>query len=178
LANGRRLARVAAGLAAVFTLAGCGLTHPQDLSFRVDERLHFQSPDDRSTVRAPLTITWRISDFRIAAQSSGPASRNTGYFAAFVDKTPIKPGHTMDDIAKDDSFCEQSPTCPDAQYLSERNIYTTTKTSLEIPFIANISGNKEKLQLHTITIVLMDTSGHRIGESAWQLDVRIRKLGV
>jgi hypothetical protein len=165
-------------LLALLTLAGCGVTHLQDLNFRVDKRLHFVSPKDRSTVHPQVTITWRMDDFRIAAQGSQPASRDAGYFAVFVDKTPIRPGRTMDDVAKDDPFCQRSPTCPDSQYLSQRNIYTTTKTSLEIPFIPDVSGSKEKLQLHAITIVLMDTSGHRIGESAWELDVRIRKVGV
>ena len=171
------LARVAAALVATVTLAGCGLTHLQDLNFHVDKRLHFVSPGDRSTVHQQVTITWRMDDFRIAAQGSEPPSHDAGYFADFVDKTPIKPGHTMDDVAKDDPFCQRSPTCPDREYLSQRNIYTTTKTSIEIPFIPDIGGSKEKLQLHTITIVLMDTSGHRIGESAWELDVRIRKVG-
>ena len=178
MAGGRRLARVAAVLVAMLTLAGCGLTHVQDLNFRVDKRLHFVSPKDRSTVHQQVTIAWRMDDFKVAAQGSQPQSRDAGYFAVFVDRTPIKPGHTMDDVAKDDPFCQRSPTCPDSDYLSQRNIYTTTKTSLDIPFIPNISGSKEKLQLHAITIVLMNTSGHRIGESAWELDVRIRKVGV
>lgn len=178
MADGRRLVRIVVGLVAVVSLAGCGVTHLQDLSFRVDKRLHFVSPEDRSTVHSQVTITWRMDDFRIAPEGSRPPSHDAGYFAVFVDKTPIKPARTMDDIAKDDPFCQHSPTCPDSQYLSQRNIYTTTNTSLAIPFIPNISGSKEKLQLHTVTIVLMDTSGHRIGESAWQLDVRIRKVGV
>ncbi len=177
MANGRRLARVAVGLVTVLTLAGCGLTHLQDLNFRADKRLHFLSPQDRSTVQPPVTIAWRMDDFRTAAQGSGPPSHDAGYFAIFVDQTPIKPGHTMDDVASDDPFCKQSPTCPDSDYLAQHDIYTTTKTSIEIPVIANLPGNKEKLQLHTITIVLMDTSGHRIGESAWELGVRIRKVG-
>ncbi len=178
MADGRRLARVAVGLAAVFTLAGCGVTHLQDLNFRVDKRLHFVGPGARSTVHPPVTITWRMDDFRIAAQGSEPASHDAGYFAVFVDQTPIKPGHTMDDVANGDPLCQQSPSCPDKAYLADHNVYTTTTTSIEIPVIANISGSKEKLQLHVITIVLMDTSGHRIGESAWELDVRNRKVGV
>lgn len=162
----------------MLSLGGCGITHLQDLNFRVDKRLHFESPKDRSTVHQPVTVSWRMDGFRIAAPGSRAPSRGAGYFAVFVDRTPIRPGRSMDDVAEDDPFCKQSPTCPDSQYLAQRNIYTTTKTSVAIPFIPNLSGNKEKLQLHVITVVLMDTSGHRIGESAWELDVRIRKVGV
>jgi hypothetical protein len=43
--------------------------------------------------------------------------------------------------------------------------------------VPNVAGDREKLQQHSITVVLMDTSGHRIGESAWELDVRMARAG-
>jgi hypothetical protein len=57
-------------------------------------------------------------------------------------------------------------------------VFTTTNTSLKLPLIPDLTNTKEKLQLHRITIVLMDTAGHRIGESAWELDVRIPKASL
>lgn len=176
--RGRRwLVRGAMAIVAVVTLAGCGLPDLDDLNFRVDDRLDFVSPDARSTVKPPVTITWTMDDFRIAAEGSEPPSDDAGYFAIFIDQTPIKPGHTMDDLAEDDSFCEDSPDCPDELYLANHDVYTTTSKSFEIPLIPNLPESNEELQLHTITIVLMDTSGRRIGESAWDLEVRIRKVG-
>jgi hypothetical protein len=172
------VARAAAALLAMVAVSGCGLMHLQDLNFRTDNRLHFLSPEPRATTKQPVTVTWRMDDFRVAAQGSEPPSRDAGYFAVFVDATPIKPGHTMDDVAKGDPFCQRSPTCPDKKYLADHRVYTTTNTSIKLPLIPNITGSKEKLQLHSITVVLMDTSGHRIGESAWQLDIRIPKVGV
>jgi hypothetical protein len=117
-----------------------------------------------------------MRDFTIEAPGSAPPTRDAGYFAVFVDRPPIKPGATMKDVAKGDRFCEQNPRCPDAAYLHQHYVFTTTKTALTMPQIPNLIGSKETLQLHTITIVLMDTSGHRIGESAWELDVRIPKV--
>ncbi|TDD87320.1 hypothetical protein [Actinomadura rubrisoli] len=176
--GGRWLARGATAVAAVVALAGCGLTNLDELNFRVDDRLHFVGPKARSTVKSPVTVTWTMDgDFRIAAKGSEPPSRGAGHFAIFVDQTPIKPGHTMEDVAKGDSLCEGAPNCPNEAYLTNHHVYTTTKKSFQIPSIPNRPGSKEELQPHTITIVLMDTSGRRIGESAWELDVRIKKVG-
>ncbi|HVV74860.1 MAG TPA: hypothetical protein VHC43_02415 [Mycobacteriales bacterium] len=169
----RRLAAAAA--AAVLGLSGCGLTHLQDLSFRVDKRLHFVSPKSRALVHQPVTVSWTMSDFTIAAQGSQPPSRDAGYFAVFVDGTPIKPGQTLKSVAHGDPACEADPKCPSLSYLHQHLVFPTTATSIKLPLIPDLSNNKEKDQLHRITIVLMDTSGHRTGESAWELDVRIPK---
>lgn len=169
----RRLA--AAAVAAVVGLSGCGLTHLSDLNFRIDKRLHFLSPKSRSTVHQPVTVSWTMSDFTIAALGSEPPTRDAGYFAVFVDQAPIKPGSTMKSVAHGDAACENDPKCPNQSYLREHDVFTTTATSLRLPMIPDLTNTKENPQLHTITIVLMDTSGHRIGESAWELDLRIPK---
>ena len=168
------------GLLAVVLVAllpGCGLTHLQDLNFRVDDRLTFTSPQDRALVTRPITVTWKMTDFRIAAPGSEPPSRDAGYFVVFVDRSPIKPGQTLDAVAHGDTFCEQSPDCPDRTYFHEHEVYPTTATSLTLKQIPNVAGNKEDTQVHTITIVLVDTAGHRIGEGAWELDVRMKRIG-
>jgi len=166
-------AALLAALGSLVLLSGCGLTHLQDLQFRADTRLHFLAPKDRAEVHQPVTVSWTMRDFTIEAPGSAPPSRDAGYFAVFVDRQPIRPGHTMKDVATDE-YCKRNPRCPDANYLASKQIYPTTKTSIKLPTIAVLT-NHETLQMHTITVVLMDTSGHRIGESAWELDVRIRK---
>ena len=168
-----------AGLVAllVAALSSCGLTHIADLNFRVDDRLDFTTPDDRAMVDQPFTVSWTMRDFRVAPQGSEPPSRDAGYFAVFVDRTPIKPGQTFDAVAHGDAFCEQSPKCPDRAYLRDRLVFPTTHTSIRLNQIPRLSG-EEDVQLHTVTVVLMDTAGHRIGESAWQLDVRMRRVGI
>lgn len=157
-------------------LAGCGLTHLADLNFRVDDRLHFTSPADRALVPHSFTVTWTIDDFRVAAPHSEPPSRDAGYFAVFVDRAPVRPGQTLDAVASDDPTCEQDPTCPDRAYLRDRQVYVTTDPSVRLRQVPDQAA-KEDTQLHAVTVVLLDTSGRRIGESAWELDVRIRKVG-
>ena len=170
-------ARLSALLLAVAPLAGCGITHVQDLNFRVDNRLHFVAPKDRSKVRPPLTISWRITGFRIAALGSEPATRNAGYFAVFVDRQPIRPEQTVKAVATD-PFCKRDPKCPDTSYLNSHGVYLTTATSLRLDQVSTINTNDDKVQRHTFIVVLMDTAGHRIGESAWELDLRIPRPGL
>jgi hypothetical protein len=164
-------------LLAALSLTGCGLTHLQDLNFRVDNRLHFLAPKDRSTVTRPFTVSWAMSDFRTAAKGSEPPTRDAGYFAVFVDRTPIKPEQTMRSLVSNDQACQLDPTCPNRSYLEGLGVYLTTGTSLRLTQVPNVAGDREKLQQHSITVVLMDTSGHRIGESAWELDVRMARAG-
>ena len=177
--TGRRTPRRALlAVAVAVLLGGCGITHMQDLSFRVDSRLHFTSPQPRTKLHQPVRLTWTMRDFRIAAAGSEPPSQNAGYFALFVDRTPIRPGQTMHAVGSSDPVCKRDPKCPTATYLAQNQIYTTTQTSFTLPQIANISSDTERVQHHTVTIVLMDTAGHRIGESAWQFDFRLPRVGL
>ena len=169
--------RIAPALAAVLLTAGCGLTHVTDLNFRLDDRLHFLGPQSRSTVHLPFTVSWRMEDFRPVALGSEPPSDGAGVFGVFVDRAPIKPGETLRSVAHGDTVCERDPKCPDEHYLNQHKVYTTTRSSIRIVLMPSLPG-REKLQLHTVTVILIDTSGRRIGESAWELDVRMPRFGV
>lgn len=171
----RRLA-IAAVVAA--SVSGCGLAHLHDLSFRVDDRLHFVSPEARTTVHQPMSVSWTMRDFTVAAPGSAPASRDAGYFAVFVDRAPIHPGQTLKAVGHGDLVCERDPKCPDEAYLNSHYVFTTTTPHLRLPRIPDLSGDREKLQMHAITVVLLDTDGRRIGEAAWELDVRIPRAGI
>jgi len=114
----------------------------------------------------------------VGPAGSAPARTDAGYFAVFVDRAPIKPSETMRIVAKNDEVCLHRSGCPDESYLEDRRIYTTTENGLTLDQIQPIDGDTERVQLHLITVVLMDTAGHRIGESAWQLDVRMRRAGL
>jgi hypothetical protein len=170
--------RSARFLAACLLLTGCGLTHLQDLNFRVDNRLHFVSPEDRSTVARSFTVSWTMDDFTVAPAGSAPPTRDAGYFAVFVDRTAIKPGQTMKSVLHDDQACQRNPRCPTTKQLKDLGVYTTTAMSVRIAQVGIITGERARLQHHYVTVVLMDTAGHRIGESAWELDVRIPKAGI
>lgn len=166
-----------AGVALALAVSACGITHVGELAFRVDKRLTFVSPEARSTVHQPVSISWRIRHFTIQPKGSAPPSEQAGYFALFVDRAPVQPGATLDEVANGDRSCQQEPRCPDSAYLAARGVYTTTQTRYTFDQIAPLAGNKDRVQLHAITVVLMDTAGHRIGESAWELDLRIRRVG-
>jgi hypothetical protein len=170
-----RRSRTALALAALaISLSGCALAHPGSLQWRVDKRLHFVSPEARAKVGQPVTISWRMTDFRVAPLGSEPPSKDVGYFAIFVDRGPLKPGQTMQSVVGGATYCRQIPRCTSRSELRQRNVFTTTATSFRFPVIPDLTTD-DSVQLHTFTIVLMDTSGHRIGESSWELDLRIPK---
>src|SRR6058998_213954 len=116
------LRRAALALTGALLVGGCGITHVQDLSFRVDNRLHFTTPKARSKLHQPVRLAWTIRDFRVTAPRSEPPSRDAGYFALFVDQTPIKPGQTMRAVASGDPSCRRDPACPDAAYLQQHEV--------------------------------------------------------
>jgi len=167
-------------LACAFVLlcAACGVAHPSELGYRTDKRLTFSSPKARTLVKTPIDVRWQIKDFTVQAPGSAPPSEKAGYFAVFVDRAPIKPRETMRIVANKDQVCLHRPGCPDESYLEDRRIYTTTENGLTLEQIPPIAGDTERIQLHLVTVILMDTSGHRIGESAWQLDLRMRRVGL
>jgi len=135
----RRMARCAALLALV-PLTGCGLTHLQDLNFRVDDRLHFLSPEPRALVHPPLTVRWTMDDFTIVRPGSAPPSRDAGYFAVFVDRAPVKPEETLDVVGNGDPTCERDPRCPNTRYLHEHYVFATTQTHLRLRFFPTVAG--------------------------------------
>ena len=133
----RRAIVAGALLLSATTAAAC---QPQGMLFRVDERLTITAPEDRSEVTLPFTLTWDIEDFEIQSPGGEPPTSQAGYFAVFLDRSPVAPG---------------------ARVVEARDVFTTTRTSLRIE---NVPRSDEQ---HTATIVLVDTAGNRIGESAF-----------
>lgn len=152
-------------LAGVCTaLAGCV---PQGLAFRVDDRLTFRSPTDRSTVRLPVTLDWDVEDFQVTGPGGQPRE-DAGYFAVFVDGTPVPPGKSLRWVARDDRRCRADDGCPDATYLADRGIYPTSETRLVLEQLPR-GDDGDVRERHRATVVLLDASGRRIGESAFEI---------
>lgn len=170
--RGRRgvVTRFSLALIAISLSAGCAL---QNLAFVTDTRLKIQSPKDRVLVHLPVTIRWRMRDFTVAGPGSAPVSKNAGYFAIFVDRAPIRPGQSLRAVAASDLSCIHTPGCPNAAYLAERGVYTTTKDFLTLTQVGAVN-SYQQVQLHTVTIVLLNTAGVRIGESGWYVDFRLK----
>jgi hypothetical protein len=145
------------------------------LAFVQDTRLEILSPEPRSTVELPVTIRWRIDGFRITGRD-GRAAPDAGYFAVFVDTTPIPPGQTVAWVARDDRSCTSTPGCPDETYLADRGTHVTSETTFtleQLPFLDAHAGREH----HEVTIVLLDGTGHRIGESAWYVSFVYERPG-
>ena len=161
----QRIASIGAALGTCAVLAGCV---PDGLAFRVDERLTFVQPEDRSTVSLPLTIEWDMRDFEVV-KPGGPVREDAGYFAVFIDESPMPPGKPLSWLARKDNSCRQAEGCPDAQYLKDRGVYTTTATELVLQQLPRTTSDEDRRERHRATVVLLDASGVRIGESAFEI---------
>jgi hypothetical protein len=160
-------------LTVVLLTAGCDIAAMQ---FANDHRIKVVEPTMRSTVRTPLTIRWTYKDFELTGADGG-TDPHKGYFGVFVDRAPVPAGKTFAYVAHNDKSCRPQSGCPDAAYLADAHVYATDKPEITLetlPFQPGVRGGREE---HTITIVLLDGSGHRIGESAWFVDVRFRRRG-
>ena len=171
-----RTPRGAAGLAALCMLALTGCV-PQGLAFRVDERLQILRPADQSTVRLPVTVEWTIEDFAVVEPGgTAPvpgAAQDAGYFAVFLDTSPQPPGKPLSWVARNDSSCRAQDGCPDPAYLAARGIYATTDTRIVFEQFPVPPADSKRAERHSVTVVLLDAAGMRIGESAFQVDFTV-----
>jgi hypothetical protein len=173
----RRLA-LRAGLVLAFCVSVSGCL-AQGLAFRVDDRLTFTSPEDRSTVLLPVVIDWDIRDFEVVAP--GAAARpGEGYFAVFVDRAPMPPRKSMRWIFRNDEDCRAADGCPTEVDLASIGIYTTTETRLVLEQIARPPTRDDEEEdddpeRHRVTVVLLDAAGKRIGESAFQVEFDLER---
>jgi hypothetical protein len=156
---------VAAVVSAI--VSGCAFS---GINLVDDRRVHFVSPAAFSDVTLPLTVSW--------ATSVRDVGTNGGYvFAVFVDRAPIGPGQTLRSLAKDDPTCLAQPTCPDAAWLAQRNIYLTTQPHLTLTTLPdNRTAATHSRDGHYIIVTLL-RGGRRVGESAWQRDFYVRHEG-
>jgi hypothetical protein len=150
----RRLTPAAGLLLTCLALAGCV---PQGLAFRVDDRLTFVSPEDRSTVSLPVVIDWEVRDVDVDS------------FAVFVDRAPMPPNETLRWLARKDTTCRADDGCPDQDYLSSRGVYTTTETELVLEQVPRTTDREDRKERHRAVVVLLDSEGRRIGESAFEV---------
>jgi len=165
--------KVAGFALAALALGGC--VNLSNLQFRGDHRLHFVAPRADSLVRLPLTLRWTMSDFDVVPPNAQPPSAHAGYFAIFIDRYPVRPGQSLTSVAANDPICAHHPGCPDAAYLAQYQIYTTTTTSLRLDAVQPLAGNNDRRQTHRAIVILLDTSGRRIGEVFWSISFDLNR---
>ncbi len=154
-------------LAALTFLASACI--PEGLAFVQDDRLEIVAPEDHTTVKAPFTLDWRVEDFEVTGPD-GQSRDDAGYFGIFIDASPVPPGKTLEWIAHEDRQCRGDSTCPNKAYLADRGVYAATETSFTVRRLTDLDayGGHER---HEISVILLDGTGRRIGESAWWVTV-------
>lgn len=151
-------------------LSGCSTA----VAFRTDDRVRFTSPQDRATVTLPVTLTWTVRNFTVLPPGSAPPTRNAGYFAVFVDQAPVPPGQQLRYLARQDKRCRPTDGCPDPAYLQSRGVYTTSSTSLTLAQLPPQTDRNTR-ERHSAILVLLDSTGRRIGESAFEVDFDVKR---
>lgn len=156
----------AASLVMCAVLSSCAL---EGLAFEQDRRIEFTEPEYRQKVTLPFTIEWSIDDFELTGPIGG-SSKDAGYIEVLFDKDPQPAGEGVEYFARDDVSCRTSDGCPDARYLAQRGIFTTTETFFTLralPPAPGVDLERGEPDIHTVILVLLDGAGRRIGESSW-----------
>lgn len=159
----RRHRRAAGAVLCMIALSGCA----EGLQFRNDHRLEFLSPEARDRVTAPLTVSWTMDDFTPSGLD-GSREDDRGAFAVFVDQAPMPVGKDLRWLFRSDSSCKRDARCPSEQQLRDRGVLVTTETSVKIDVLPRVGAGTGDEQ-HYVNVVLLDGTGHRIGESGWYL---------
>lgn len=162
-------ARVAVFGVAALLLAACGF---DGLAFRQDDRVEIVAPDDREAVTLPVTVEWRVDGFEVTGEN-GESRDDAGYFAVLVDRNPQPPGEPLAWLAREDDTCVASPDCPDEQYFAQRRVHTTTDTRFTVDNVLRPDRERIIRELHEVTVILLDGTGRRIGESAFSVEFEV-----
>ena len=132
------------------------------LSFIQDDRLEIVAPEQNETVTLPFEVDWTIEDYE-------------GSFLVFFDRSPMRPGQSLDSLVPDGDPCRVDPGCPDAAWLEDRNIYVTDATSLMIDHLPDRRDNDRTKDRHDITIVYIDEKGNRRGDSTFTAEFIVER---
>lgn len=144
---------------ALVTLPACAVN---GLSFSKDDRVTITAPRESDRVELPLEVSWEVEDF-------------DGTFAVFFDRTPMRANQTVLSLVDEDDPCRRRGQCPDDDWLRDRHIYITTETSVRVEALPDLRDNDRSPDRHQVTIVLLDTAGRRIGESAFFNDFIVER---
>lgn len=156
----RRTAALWAGLALLVGASGCAT---DGLDFVRDDRLDVSGLDDREETDQPITLTWTLEGGFVGDEAA---------FAVIVDRTPPRPGRSLESLFDDDPACSGPQGCPDG-YLERNRLYVTTDTTVVIDGVAEGTARQESRGFHEVTIVLVDTDGVRVGEIAEAIRFRL-----
>jgi hypothetical protein len=93
----------------------------------------------------------------------------------FVDQAPVPPGKTLAYVARNDNRCKPAAGCPDKEYLASKGVYTTATTALVIERLPRDTAHPDRRERHRAVVVLLNSAGERIGESAYEVAFDVRR---
>lgn len=151
-----------AALVSLVAVSACGTS---GLAFKQDKRVDIVAPRDRAKVKLPVEISWTAKNV------------NEG-FAVLVDQAPPRPGRTLGSIFHGTDTCrgkEGRALCEQTSFLNQRNVFRTTENRFVVDQVPRLIGNDRKRQFHDVTLILVDSHGRRVGESAWSVQIEVPK---
>lgn len=159
--SGPTARRLVMGAVAAALLAGCGITRiDAPVSFRADHRLSIEHPSPEDVVGLPLVVRWSADDVDL---SDGT------HFALFIDRPPVPPDREVrlrvctEGEKLPPQIGEFRKKCEDERL----RIAFARDTSFGIPCIApRFDAPERRRNSHTLTVVLVDAEGRRIGQAA------------
>lgn len=152
---------VGIGLVGAVLLPACAV---RGLSFVTDDRLKIVDPKQNATVSLPFEVTWTVKNY-------------DGLFAVFFDRSPIRPNQTLRSLVPSDDPCRSESSCPDADWLADRNVYVTDGTGVVVDRLPDRRDSDRSKDRHDMTIVLLDENGQRTGESAFTKEFIVERKG-
>jgi hypothetical protein len=155
------LRRVVGPVVALAALTGCGITRiDAPISFSADRSLSIQHPRPEDEVGLPLEMRW----------SAGGVDLSDGsHFALFVDRPPVPPDREVRQ-----RVCTEGEKLPPQlgefrkQCKDDRlTVFFTNRPSFRFScFVPRFDAPKRARNTHTVTVVLLDADGRRIGQAA------------
>lgn len=126
------------------------------------------TPASFSSVNLPLTVSW----------TEGAPYRPGDKFALFLDRGSIGIGNSILHLIPES--CRKVPSCSEDQYLQQQDVYVTTATSISLVNLpsTSLTGHSSGKEDHEIVVVVLDSSGKRIGEQYASVDFIYQRRGL
>lgn len=139
-------------LGLVLLCTGC---RTSGLLFRSDTGFQVVDPRPSATVSLPLRVVWTAPTM---------VSRGSD-FAVFVDHGPVQPGENVAALLP--VSCTEDPSCSRRAALEDQGVYITSRSSVLLTSLTSTSlaGSSSEPEDHSVTVVLLDRSGDRVGEA-------------
>ena len=138
----KRFSIATIAVAMTLTTSGC----LEGRSFHDDNVVRFTEPVEGDFAAAPLLVKWT---------GRPPATKS---WALFVDRAPIRPGQSIDDL----------------EVQERQNLYVSDVAELTLDVIVSrTTAVKSRRDRHRLIVVPLDSHGRRVGEAAASVELTV-----